>query len=74
MARAVFEIECLHPEIVRDAVLPDDTHPIRFTVNDNILTVEIEASSVKELMKISYSMCNRIQLSIDTIERFVPKD
>jgi hypothetical protein len=70
MVRAVFEIECERPEIVRDAVMPDDTHPVKFRTGQKMLVMEIEAASVKHLMKIAYSTCNRIQLSIETVDMF----
>ncbi len=70
MAKSRFEVECLNPQIVINSVSIDDTYPIKFTADNNKLIIEIEADTLKEVMKISYSVCNRVQLSIDTIKKF----
>lgn len=70
MCLARFEIECKNPEIVRRSVELDDSSTIKYTVEEDKLILEIEADSLSSLMKIAYSVCNRIQLSIDTIEKF----
>lgn len=70
MAKARFEIDCGRPEIVMNSVQMDDTHPVKFTVEPDMLVIEIEADSTKNLMKIAYSVCNRVQLSIDTVDQF----
>lgn len=70
MTKSRFEIDCIEPQIVIDSVSIDDTHQVDFSVENGKLIIEIEAESVKDLMKISYSVCNRVQLSIDTINKF----
>lgn len=72
MAKARFEIGCPEPEIVKRAVEIENAHPITFITEPNALILEIEADTVKDLMKISYSICNRIQLAIETVEKFSP--
>lgn len=73
MSTARFEIDCENPEIVRDSVQIDDSTEVKYMVENGKLVFEIEAESVKTLMKIAYSACNRIQLSIDTIKKFGKK-
>lgn len=73
MSTARFEITCESPEIVRDSVQVDDSTEVRYTVENGKLVFEIEAESVRTLMKIAYSVCNRVQLSIDTISKFGSK-
>lgn len=70
MSKAHFEVECLEPEIIKNAVKVDDTHPVHFSIENKTLIIDIEASNLKELMKISYSVCNRVQLAIDTVNNF----
>lgn len=70
MARARFEIECCRPEIVKGSLGEEDEHPLAFTVEPGMLIIEVEAATVRELMKVSYSVCNRVQLAIDTVEQF----
>lgn len=70
MHSAKFEIACEHPEIVKQAVEIDDKSEVKYTVGEKKLVLEIESDSLKLLMKIAYSACNRVLLSIDTTERF----
>lgn len=70
MARARFEIDCKRPDAVMDSVRMDDTHPVAFSTAPGMLVIEIEAGTTRDLMKIAYSVCNRVQLSIDTINKF----
>lgn len=69
MHKSHFEIECTHPELVMKAVSVDDSSEVKYSVENGKLIVYIESDSLKSLMKISYSSCNRIQLSIDTIDK-----
>lgn len=70
MAKARFEIDCRRPDAVMESVRMDDTHPVMFSVEPGMLVIEIEAETTRDLMKISYSVCNRVQLSIDTVNKF----
>lgn len=70
MNTARFEIVCKDPEIVKNSVQVDDSAGVRYAVENGKLVLEIEAESVRTLMKIANSACNRIQLSIDTINKF----
>ena len=71
MMKAKFEIVCAQPEIIRDAIAIGNTHPVSFAPGHGTLVFEIEAETLKELMKISYSVCNRIQLSMETVDKFL---
>lgn len=73
MHSAKFEIACKNPEIIKKAVEIDDSSEIKYICADKKLVLEINSDSLTTLMKIAYSACNRIQLSIDTIEKFDPK-
>ncbi|KAI5148287.1 hypothetical protein ENBRE01_0220 [Enteropsectra breve] len=74
MQRATFKIKCISPEIVAKAVNLEEKENAQFNVDGETLVVEISAESLKELMKVSYSICNRIQLSIDTLDALKSKD
>jgi len=70
MHRARFEIECERAQLVKEAVEIDDKSEVRYTVSEDKLVVEVEAAEMKTLMKIVYSTGNRIQLSLDTVNKF----
>lgn len=70
MHRAKFEIECEEPEIVMKAVEIDDRSEVKYSFVPGMLIFEVECECLKSLMKISYSACNRIQLSIETTNKF----
>lgn len=73
MAKALFEVECENAEIVRQAVDIEGDTSIDMKAEKNKLIFTIEAPSLRELMKVSYSIGNKIQLSIDTVETFGKK-
>ena len=70
MHTAKFEIECEEPEIILKAVQIDDKSEVNYSFVPGKLIVDIKNDSLKSLMKISYSACNRIQLSIETYIKF----
>jgi hypothetical protein len=72
MHSAKFEILCEEPEIILKAVQIDDKSEVNYSYLPGKLIIEIENESLKSLMKISYSACNRIQLAIETYKTFTP--
>lgn len=70
MHKAKFEITCENPGIVKNAVEVDDKAEVKYTVMDSRLILEIESECLRTLMKIAYSACNRVQLSIETLNKF----
>lgn len=70
MHRAKFEIECERAQLVKEAVEVDDKSEVKYTVDGNKLVVEVEAEDLKTLMKIVYSTGHRVQLSLDTVNKF----
>lgn len=70
MHLAKFEIDCANPELVVKAVQIDDESEIKYTISGQKIIFEAESESLKTLMKIVYSTCNRIQLSMETIDNF----
>ena len=65
-----FEIECELPEIIMKAVQIDDKSEVKYSYEPGKLIFEIKNECLKSLMKISYSVCNRIQLAIETANKF----
>lgn len=70
MHSAKFEIECSDPELVKKAVEVDDKSEVKYSSVENKLIFEIRSDCLKSLMKIAYSACNRVELSIETIKKF----
>lgn len=70
MHSAKFEIECENPELVKKAVEIDDKSEVNYITENKKIIIIIECESLKTLMKIAYSACNRIQLSIETLNKF----
>lgn len=70
MHTAKFEIECRHPEIVKEAVEVDGKSEAEYTVEDNKLVVGVKSENLKTLMKIVHSVYQKVQLSLDTIDKF----
>lgn len=65
-----FEIECKEPEIIMKSVQIDDKSEVEYSCSPGKLIFEVKSDCLKSLMKISYSACNRIQLAIETVEKF----
>jgi hypothetical protein len=65
-----FEIECDEPEIIMKAVQIDDKSEVQYSCSPGKLIFEVKNECLKSLMKISYSACNRIQLAIETTNKF----
>lgn len=70
MHSAKFEIECENPELVKKAVEIDDKSEVNYITENKKIIIIIECESLKTLMKITYSACNRIQLSIEALNKF----
>lgn len=70
MPTAQFKIECEHPKIVLQAVDFREKDNVKYGMEDNKIILDFECDTVRNLVKATYSVCNKIQLSIDTIKRF----
>lgn len=70
MHKVKFEIECKNPEIVMKAVQTDDISEVKYGTENNKLIFEISSECLKTFTKIVYSTCNRVQLSIETVNKF----
>ncbi|OQS54401.1 hypothetical protein EHP00_1090 [Ecytonucleospora hepatopenaei] len=70
MPTAVFEIECEHPQVVLNAVNFGERDNVKYSLKDGKISLHFVSDNVRNLVKSTYSVCNKIQLSIDTIEKF----
>ncbi|ORD94665.1 hypothetical protein ECANGB1_242 [Enterospora canceri] len=74
MPTAQFEIECDYAEMVVKAATFEDRENVTYSVVDgNKIVLQFKAKTVKSLIKATYSVCNKIQLSMETVEKFKPK-
>lgn len=73
MNKAKIEIICDNPEIIIESVQIDDTTEVKYKAECKKLIFEVETESLSLLSKITYSTINRIQLAMDTVEKFKNK-
>ena len=70
MSTATFNIECKYPEKVMKAVEFEDKDSVKFECKEDRIILHFTAKNVRSLVKATYSVCNKIQLSLDTISEF----
>ncbi len=73
--KAQYEIECDNPELIMNAVdFRDDKDKLTvYEVKNNKLVITFEASSIDQLIKNTYAVCNKIKLPISTMKEFSKK-
>ena len=70
MQTAKFEIECSEPEIIIKAVKFEDQDNVVYEIINNKLILNFTANDIKTLIKSAYSTCKKVELAINTIEKF----
>ncbi|KAL6121836.1 hypothetical protein NUSPORA_01177 [Nucleospora cyclopteri] len=73
MPTAKFEIECKFPEKVIKAISFGDKDNVKYEQDKDKIILHFTAKNVRNLVKATYSVCNKIQLSLDTIDEFYTK-
>ena len=70
MHRAKYEIEAEQADVVAKAVQIEDDARARVYAQPGVVVLEIETETLKDLMKVSHSMCARIALSMETVQKY----
>ena len=70
MHTATFKIPCKYPSIILEAVNFGDKLNVEYESDNEHIILHFKSDTVRNLVKATYSICNKIQLSIDTIENF----
>lgn len=70
MQIAKFEIECSEPELIIKAIQFEEQDNVVYEIINNKLVLNFTVDDIKTLIKSAYSTCNKVELAINTIEKF----